>query len=96
MLVVSGDNVIDINLKDFIEFHRRKGAVLTVALKELEAGKDVSQYGVAKIDGDNRIKGFVEKPAPGREPSRMINTAFYLFSPRSGRFSPRWETRRGT
>ncbi len=81
MLVVSGDNVIDINLKDFIEFHRRKGAVLTVALKELEAGKDVSQYGVAKIDGDNRIKGFVEKPAPGREPSRMINTAFYLFSP---------------
>jgi len=34
------------------------------------------------LDGDMRIKGFVEKPKAGSEPSRMINTAFYLFSPR--------------
>lgn len=81
MLVVSGDNVIDINLRKFLDFHRDKGAVLTVALKELPAGEEVSQYGVADIDGDLRVEGFVEKPAPGREPSRMINTAFYLFSP---------------
>ena len=81
MLVVSGDNVIDINLKNFIDFHRKKRAILTVALKELGAGEDISQYGVAEINGENRINGFVEKPAPGKEPSRMINTAFYLFSP---------------
>jgi len=81
MLVVSGDNVIDINLKNFIDFHRKKRAILTVALKELGAGEDISQYGVAQINGENRINGFVEKPAPGKEPSRMINTAFYLFSP---------------
>ena len=81
VLVVSGDNVIDINLKKFIDFHRDKKAVLTVALKELGAGEDVSQYGVAKIDDDLQIKGFVEKPASGKEPSRMINTAFYIFSP---------------
>lgn len=81
MLVVSGDNVIDINLKNFINFHRNKGAVLTVALKELGGGEEISQYGVAKIDDDLRIRGFVEKPAPGKEPSRMINTAFYIFSP---------------
>jgi len=82
MLVVSGDNVIDINLRDFIDFHKRKGAVLTVALKELPAGEEISPYGVADIDADLRINGFVEKPAPGKEPSRMINTAFYLFSPK--------------
>jgi len=81
MLVVSGDNVIDINLKDFIDFHRENKAALTVALKELGAGEDISQYGVAEINGDHRINGFVEKPAPGKEPSRMINTAFYIFSP---------------
>jgi NDP-sugar pyrophosphorylase family protein len=55
--------------------------VLTVALKELGRSENVSQYGVAKIDEDMRIKGFVEKPKSGTEPSRMINTAFYLFSP---------------
>ncbi|HPJ85278.1 MAG TPA: NDP-sugar synthase [Methanothrix sp.] len=82
MLVVSGDNVIDINLKNFIDIHREKKAVLTVALKELAAGEDVSSYGVAEIDTNLRINGFVEKPAPGKEPSRLINTAFYLFSPK--------------
>lgn len=82
MLVVSGDNVIDINLKRLIDFHRDKNAILTVALKELGPEEDVSQYGVAEIDDDLQIKGFVEKPAPGKEPSRMINTAFYIFSPK--------------
>jgi NDP-sugar pyrophosphorylase family protein len=82
LLVVSGDNLIDIDLGSFVNFHREHNSILTVALKELGAGEDVSQYGVARLDGDMRIKGFVEKPKRGSEPSRMINTAFYLFSPR--------------
>jgi len=81
VLVVSGDNIIDINLNDFIAFHHRNKAVLTVALKELDPRESVSQYGVADIDKDMRINGFVEKPKAGSEPSRMINTAFYIFSP---------------
>lgn len=81
LLVVSGDNLIDINLKDFVDFHHARKPMLTVALKELSSGENVSQYGVARIDDDLRIQGFVEKPKMGSEPSRMINTAFYLFSP---------------
>ena len=81
LLVVSGDNVIDIDLARFVEFHRKHKPLLTVALKELGPEENVSQYGVARVDGDMRIKGFVEKPKAGSEPSRMINTAFYLFSP---------------
>jgi len=81
LLVVSGDNLIDIDLKDFVEFHHKHKPVLTVALKELGPDENVSQYGVARLDDEMRIKGFVEKPKIGSEPSRMINTAFYLFSP---------------
>ena len=81
ILVVSGDNLIDIDLKKFIEFHHQHKPVLTVAVKQMEPGENVSQYGVADIDYDLRIKRFVEKPKNGTEPSRMINTAFYLFSP---------------
>ncbi len=81
LLVVSGDNLIDINLKEFVDFHHKHKPLLTVALKELGPGENISQYGVAKVEGDMRIRGFVEKPKPGSEPSRMINTAFYLFSP---------------
>ncbi|MDD1762707.1 MAG: NDP-sugar synthase [Methanothrix sp.] len=80
LLVVSGDNLIDIDLKSFVDFHRQHHPLLTVALKELGPGENISQYGVARLDEDMRIRGFVEKPKPGSEPSRMINTAFYLFS----------------
>lgn len=81
LLVVSGDNLIDIDLDSFVAFHRNHKALLTVALKELGPEQNISQYGVARVDDDMRIAGFVEKPKAGSEPSRMINTAFYLFSP---------------
>ncbi|MBN1324070.1 MAG: NDP-sugar synthase [Methanotrichaceae archaeon] len=81
VLVISGDNLIDIDLQRFIDFHRDQNPVLTVALKELPPGDNISQYGAADLDEDGRIRGFVEKPKAGCEPSRMINTAFYIFSP---------------
>ncbi len=81
LLVVSGDNLIDIDLQDFVDFHHKHKPILTVALKELGAEESISQYGVARVEKDMRIRGFVEKPKAGSEPSRMINTAFYLFSP---------------
>ena len=81
IVVVSGDNLIDIDLKKFMNFHHQHEPVLTVAVKEMKADESLSQYGVADIDEDFCIKRFVEKPKTGTEPSRMINTAFYLFSP---------------
>ncbi|NPV63567.1 MAG: NDP-sugar synthase [Methanotrichaceae archaeon] len=81
LLVVSGDNLIDIDLSDFVAFHQKHKPLLTVALKEMGPEENLSSYGVADIDRDMRIRGFVEKPKTGTEPSRMINTAFYLFSP---------------
>ena len=81
LLVVSGDNLIDIDLKSIVEFHQKHKPLLTVALKELGPDENISSYGVARVDEDMRIQGFVEKPKSGSEPSRMINTAFYLFSP---------------
>jgi len=82
LLVVSGDNLIDIDLKSFVEFHHQHNPMLTVALKEMGPEENISQYGVAEVEKDLRIHGFVEKPKAGTEPSRMINTAFYLFSPK--------------
>ncbi|MDD4093535.1 MAG: sugar phosphate nucleotidyltransferase, partial [Methanothrix sp.] len=58
LLVVSGDNLIDIDLKSFVDFHRQHHPLLTVALKELGPGENISQYGVARLDEDMRIRGF--------------------------------------
>jgi len=81
ILVVSGDNVVDFDLENLIKQHEKSGAILTVGLKELEPEEKVFHYGVAELGGGMRLKGFVEKPEQGREPSRLINTSIYLFSP---------------
>ncbi|MDI6655038.1 MAG: NDP-sugar synthase, partial [Candidatus Hydrothermarchaeota archaeon] len=81
ILVVSGDNVIDIDLRNLMEYHRKKKSLLTVGIKELGDGEDISQYGVAELRDESRIKRFVEKPKPAEAPSRLINTSIYVFSP---------------
>ncbi len=82
VLVVSGDNISDISVKEVMKFHKNKGSLVTVVLKELGADEDVSQFGVADIDDDGKLKRFVEKPKAEDAPSRLINTAIYLFSPK--------------
>jgi NDP-sugar pyrophosphorylase family protein len=79
VLVVSGDNVIDIDIPRLMDFHRRSGNLLTVVLKELGEEEDLTQFGVAEVKEDMRIKKFHEKPTI--PPSRYINTSIYLFSP---------------
>ncbi len=78
ILVVSGDNVLDINIRDLLKFHRDRKALMTIALTEV---KDTSDFGIADITPDNRIKKFVEKPKPEDAPSHFANTAVYLISP---------------
>lgn len=75
-VVLNGDNLFDIDLKDMAAFHRKSGAVATLALREVE---DVASRGVVALDGD-RITAFVEKPKPQEAPSHFINAGYYVFS----------------
>jgi NDP-sugar pyrophosphorylase family protein len=80
IIVISGDHVTDVKIQEIVSFHREKGAIATVVLKEIEPDMDISQYGVADVDDDSRILSFVEKPRPENAPSRLINTGIYMFS----------------
>ncbi|MEE9594463.1 MAG: NDP-sugar synthase [Candidatus Hydrothermarchaeales archaeon] len=82
VLVVSGDNVIDIDIPRLLDFHRRSGNLLTVVLKELGKEEDITPFGVAEVDKEMKIKRFHEKL--DNPPSRYINTSIYLFSPEIG------------
>lgn len=82
VLVVGGDHVLDITLKDLIRFHRSKDALVTVGLQELDETRDISQFGVVERAPDGRIQRFIEKPKEGKAPTRLINTGIYVFSPR--------------
>jgi NDP-sugar pyrophosphorylase family protein len=78
VFAVQGDNIFDINVKDLIQFHRDKGAMMTIVLREVD---NVEGLGIADIDKNGRIKCFVEKPLPKDAPSNLANTGLYVVSP---------------
>ena len=78
VFAVQGDNIFDVDLKELVDFHQRKGALMTIALREV---KDIEGYGIADIDKDMRILRFVEKPLPKEAPSNLANTGLYMVSP---------------
>ncbi len=78
ILAVQGDNVFEICVKDLMQFHRDKGALMTIVLREVQ---NVEGLGIADIDKNSRIRRFVEKPSPKDAPSNFANTGLYVLSP---------------
>ncbi len=78
VFAVQGDNIFDVDLKELVEFHQKKEAVMTIALREVE---DVEGFGIADINKEMRIARFVEKPTPKEAPSNLANTGLYMVSP---------------
>jgi len=76
-IVSNGDELKDINIPRMYRLHKRKNALVTIALTTVE---DPSQYGVARLDG-SRIVEFVEKPKKEDAPSNLINSGFYIIEP---------------
>jgi NDP-sugar pyrophosphorylase family protein len=78
VFAVQGDNIFEVSVKDLIQFHREKGSVMTIVLREVQ---NVEGLGIADIDKNNRIRRFVEKPLPKDAPSNLANTGLYVVSP---------------
>jgi len=78
VFAVQGDNIFDVNVKELAEFHEKKGALMTIALREVD---NVEGYGIADINKKRQIARFVEKPSPKEAPSNLANTGLYVVSP---------------
>lgn len=77
LMIIGGDNLFEFDLRDLISYYReKKGNV--VALHDLESIQKARSYGVAKVDEEMRIIGFVEKPE--NPPSTLVSTACYMLS----------------
>lgn len=65
--------------KQLVEVYERTGKSVLATI--LEPG-DVSRYGVVDPAPDGvSVRGFVEKPAPGAEPSHEVSIGRYLYAP---------------
>lgn len=77
-LVISGDVLTDINIKELIDFHYEKKSLGTIAVKRV---RNISKYGVALLNENNEIISFQEKPKPKEAISNLANCGIYLFQP---------------
>ncbi|HWA53620.1 MAG TPA: sugar phosphate nucleotidyltransferase [Solirubrobacterales bacterium] len=66
------DGVADIDLAALLAFHAERGAAATVTVVQ-----PTLQWGVAEIDEEDKVEGFVEKPRS----EYWINGGFFCFEP---------------
>lgn len=62
-IILSGDQLYRMDLRDFFDSHIRSGASISVATTPVNR-TDASRFGIVKTDETNRITEFKEKPAP--------------------------------
>lgn len=72
-IVISGDAVTDINIDEMYKFYKEKEAIITLACKEVE---DVTGMGVLKVNDENEVIEFMEKPDNSTE--KLVNTGIYI------------------
>jgi len=84
-LVISGDALCDIDLGKIVEFHREKGAAVTIGLKSVE---NPLEFGIVVTDENGKVERFLEKPSWGQVFSDTINTGIYVLEPEVLRHIP--------
>lgn len=62
-IILSGDQLYKMDLKAFMDAHIKSGADVTIATTAVNR-RDASGFGIMKIDEDNRVREFMEKPKP--------------------------------
>lgn len=76
VIILSGDHVYEMDYSKMVNYHREKGADLTVAAQPVDY-KDASRFGILDHAPDFEVTNFVEKPAD--PPSNLASMGIYVF-----------------
>jgi NDP-sugar pyrophosphorylase family protein len=78
-VVINGDSLLELRLREVIEFHHARGGIATMALRpDLEAAR----YGLIEIDADDRVRRLVGLPGPFDGPLRgFMFPGLHVFQP---------------
>lgn len=77
-LVIGGDALVDFDFGTFLQFHRDKGAKVSLCLTRV---RDPGEFGIVITDEAGRVQRFLEKPGPSQVFSDTVNTGIYLIEP---------------
>ena len=81
-LVMNGDLLTDLNFDDLIDFHRSKGAMLTIATRRREVKIDL---GVLEYNEASEIVAYHEKP----EKVYDVSMGVYVYEPSALQYIPK-------
>ena len=74
VIVVNGDTLFNVNLRDMMKFHTAKKAATTIALKEMH---NFDRYGIVQTDNNSIITAFEEKK---QMEQGLINGGTYIIN----------------
>jgi glucose-1-phosphate adenylyltransferase len=63
-LILAADHIYKMNYQEMLDCHAAHGADITIATIRVPV-EESRRFGVAEIDEEHRVVGFVEKPEPG-------------------------------
>ena len=77
VLILSGDHIYKMDYEAMLEFHKSKGADVTIAVMPVPI-EEAGRFGIMITDGDARITEFEEKPKHPR--SNLASMGIYIFN----------------
>jgi len=77
VVVLSGDQLYRINLRDFMAFHLDTDSDITIAVKPVRR-EQASEFGILQINDQRRIVRFVEKPRETHQLDDLFTPDSYL------------------
>ena len=77
LLIIAGDNLFSFKMDDFIKFAKGRSPNCSIVLHNIGTLEEARRYGVVKIDENNKLLTFAEKPL---EPeSTLVAICLYYF-----------------
>lgn len=81
-LVTNGDVLTDLDLAEFIAYHRAQGGIATIAIHRRKVNINL---GVVQLDKHNTVVDYLEKP----NIDYLVSMGLYIFEPRVLEYIPR-------
>jgi mannose-1-phosphate guanylyltransferase len=79
VIVLNGDILTDADLSAMLAFHETRNAAASIFLYPVA---DPTPYGLVELEGEGRVRRFVEKPDPAEVTTNTINAGIYLLDRR--------------
>jgi NDP-sugar pyrophosphorylase family protein len=78
-IVMNGDIVTDVDMKEVFDFHEKSDSYVTASLFEMKDREEAKRFGRVQINGRGKIIKFLEKAQFSPDPKSLVNVGFYIF-----------------